>query len=382
MNTPNDLQTQWSNSNVEKILADLRSEVATQKACITQYALQGLAFAGVMWGLALRKDLMGDGLGIYLCGSLVVFTLLVVLRMANHKYATVNRNLGYELHLHRIKDYARMGNMAWALKMLEVGWEEAMCAWRVVQPTLFEHPYEESRNPFQPHRARFGHRPEDQKYRWYDTRSLIGPEPGGDSAASGAVYQQPSAGASYHPGNYLRNVQWFLHAVAGLSIGLMLYFYYLQVAPHYNPTVPAIQGTAGGGVLNQVVVPMLMILGISMYWVTQWARHRSFRKLLESEFLSIQTCAVVWRVVVTCHILSSSFALRRHRSYKYYTRYTGGLALDFNRRFYCPHDWLRDWEDIVDCEAVYERLETMFPKADEEARERVAGGCDGAAAAP
>jgi len=44
--------------------------------------------------------------------------------MVNHKYSTVNRNLGYELHLYRLKDYAKIGNAKWAEKMLHIGWRK------------------------------------------------------------------------------------------------------------------------------------------------------------------------------------------------------------------------------------------------------------------
>ena len=123
---PNDI---WKNSPAETIISNLRAEAGSQKACITQYSLQAIGLAAVAWGIVLKIDRKGDlyeNVPIYLCGTIIVFMFLVIVRMANHKYSTVNRNLGYELHLCRLKDYSRLGNdkewvrKEWVEKMLKV----------------------------------------------------------------------------------------------------------------------------------------------------------------------------------------------------------------------------------------------------------------------
>src|ERR1041385_3172482 len=101
----------WRNSKVETIIADLRKEVDEQKECITKYTFQALAFVSGVWGLVFNAG--GVGLPFYFCNALLIFTLLAVARMANHKYSTMNRNLGYELHLNRLKDYAGGGKHEW-----------------------------------------------------------------------------------------------------------------------------------------------------------------------------------------------------------------------------------------------------------------------------
>jgi len=115
-----------------------------------------------------------------------------------HRYQTVNRNLGFELHLSRLKDYARIGTVEWAEKMTEVGWEEVMCAWRIVQPTLFNALYDAK-----PTVLPIRRRSKRAISKWHDTRSLV------------------VAGTSYYPGSYLRNVHFILHFCALCSLGAM-----------------------------------------------------------------------------------------------------------------------------------------------------------------
>jgi hypothetical protein len=60
--------------------------------------------------------------------------------MGIHKYATSNRLLGYELHLQCTAHYLSPDE---SHELFEnVGWEEAMRAWRVVQPTLWHTIYQ------------------------------------------------------------------------------------------------------------------------------------------------------------------------------------------------------------------------------------------------
>jgi|GEM_PF-3479438 len=322
MNSVKEDEQSWKNRETEKIIADIRTEVAVQKACITQYTFQAIGLVGVVWGFIFKFYSEKNPIALYLCGSVLVFLTLAVVRMANHKYLTVNRNLGYELHLNRLKDYSQIGSPSWRDKMLEVGWEEAMCAWRVSQATIFENIYEKT-NFMQQHRRKKEHL-RNIEYCWYDTRSLL-----------------KKKGGAYHPGNYLRNVHWMLHAMGGFSIAVMLYLYSLQLATSINnhTQLPLSEK------FNLVAIAVLMF-AITIYFLAQINRQGSFRRILESEILSIQATAVVWRVVITCHILAVMCALRWHKSYQFYTQYCARLAVNFNLKPYEPHDWLAKMESM------------------------------------
>lgn len=127
----------WKNRYTETIIRDLRSEVNSLKACVAQYSLQAVGFSAVVWGLFFKPELRSTAV-VFACGAIVTALLLLVAQMANHKYRTINRNLAYELHLYRLKDYAAATTQhpTWTQRMLDVGWEEGMCAWRIVQPTI------------------------------------------------------------------------------------------------------------------------------------------------------------------------------------------------------------------------------------------------------
>lgn len=324
----------WKSRQIEHLISDLRTEVRDQKECITRYVLQAIAFAGVMWGIAFNASTK-NGLAFYVCGVITVTLFLMISRLATHKYTTVNRNLGYELHLNRVRDYARLGNKAWAQRMLSVGWEEAICAWRIVQPTLFEHLYH-SKPQILPHRIRLHHCMSD--YPWYNTWLLI------DEATR------------YHPGSYFRNVQRALFSLCGLSLGVMWYTYLEQM---YSPS--SVERTDLDLIFQYFIIYILLAL-LSLFVLVRVIRDRSFRKILEGELLSIQSCAVLWRLVVTCHILASEMAFKKHDSYKCYTVYTSMLARDITKSFYGLHDWLAEWERAGDTEDVHERLDELLVK--------------------
>lgn len=304
----------WKNREVDKIISDLRAEVGGQKECITRYSFQAMGFTAAFWGFILKSGISGPEF--YLCGAMVVLILMAVVRMANHKYHTINRNLGYELHLYRLKDYSRIegGNSArtaWNKKFLDVGWEEAICAWRIVQPTIFDALYHSDKALF-PYRIR-GHHRKFPKYRWYATNRLI------------------KNGATYRPGNYLRNLHLLLHSCEFFSLIVM--WGLLLSTVHYHQIN-----------LKQEMT-LIALSGLSLLVITRFLIERRTRKILEGELLSIQSCAFVWRLVVTSHILAVECALGKYKSYQFYTRYLSLLALDITHsNFYGIHRWLARWE--------------------------------------
>lgn len=335
------------NGEIDKVIDNLRSEVATQKECITRYTIHSMAFVSVVWGLVFKLN--GFGLPFYFCDAVLVFMLIAVARIANHKYATINRNLGYELHFSRIKDYIQIGSKELANAMLSTGWEEAMCAWRFVQPTLYEKVYEVPKHRYFKIFFRDRLKPDQRSpnlYYWYDTYELIAP------------------GAIYHQGRYLRNIHLFLHSLSAFSIAVMWCFLGYQIASF------AFHAITGQVAVNWVFVTFkaIQFAGIALVasiitfvLITQMLRQIRYRKILEGEFLSIQSCAVVWRIVVTCHLLGSAWALKQHKGYRYYTTYTSALAVKFaENNFNQPNIWLSEWEGCYGSEVMYEKLKELL----------------------
>jgi hypothetical protein len=365
--------------NIENTIRDIRGEATTQKECITRYTFQALAIAGILWTFTLKVDagqqsLVSEADGM-ICCTLVAFLMFMVSRMANHKYHTVNRNLGYELHLNRIKDYfPNEGPEKWSVKMLDVGWEEAMCAARVVQATLFNHIYTDKDivlpkrirpDPFldlrwirphwlKPYHLKVDHNPKEypesendgkKLYAWYNTKELI------------------NSKKDYHPGNYLRNVHFILHGVGLFSI-ILIWGFYMEA---YHITHPDLNNIFPIKHLIPLKTLYFIFFGLfnflfTVFFLTQMWRQNSFREILESGILSIQSSAVVWRIVTTCHIIGKKFAFNKTKSYMSYTRYTYGLAGEAKENFYRIHKWLGELEACYnDAKKLNRKFDKLFP---------------------
>ena len=118
----------------------LREEAYQVRDCFTRYSLQILAVTGAILVAITRFQEL-----VPLVGFMALFPILLlfhVLIMGVHKYGTSNRLLGYELHLQRTAHYSKRDRCHKLFKT--VGWEEAMRAWRIIQPSLWNRIYEPS----------------------------------------------------------------------------------------------------------------------------------------------------------------------------------------------------------------------------------------------
>src|ERR1041384_5747122 len=342
----------YASANASSVIDALRKEAELQKECITRYVFQVMVFSAAIWSFLFNFHFNSRSPNLYMGGTLLVFILMNVMRMANHKYHTVNRNLGYELHLSRIRDYAMIGNPLWADKLMEIGWEEAMCAWRVVQATIFVNLYHKAENFLMPHRLRREHRKKGL-YRWYNTQRLLKVRQKSHKASLDDMLN-----ATYHAGKYLRNIQLFLITMSIFSLTVMIYCY-------NQSSIPPASGQLEQRLpfVDERLITTLLIV-ITCYTATQFIRHTSFRRILEHQLLSIQSCAVVWRVVATCHLIAVTRALNRRKSYQYYTVYCEILALDFTKSFYEPHEWMKRWETLWGTSALGDELDRLFQDVD------------------
>jgi hypothetical protein len=371
-------KTSFGNRTIEDITRDIRAEATTQKECITRYTFQAMILTGALWAFAFKFDSGPNALVFTACGmvccTLVSLVMFMISRMANHKYHTVNRNLGYELHLHRLKDYfLKEHSEKWSAMMLDIGWEEAMCAARIVQATIFNSLYTDQviRLPrsvsyralldlhwLRPYRLKPEHNSASYSeteldgkviYTWYDTHKLIGND------------------YDYHPGSYLRNIHVILHSVGLLSVGLTWGFYsWAWHIDHPNPwdflSVKHALSLKGG----YFIFFGLFNLMFTVFFITQARRQRSFRQILQSGLLSIQSSAVVWRIVCTCHILGKECAFYKNKSYMSYTRYTHDLACEAVKNFYRIHQWLADLEECHEnTSKLNQKFDELFLQAKE-----------------
>jgi len=287
-------------SHVRDRLKISRAEADEVKKCFTQFSYQAIAFCLLLFGLIVNTIVGHPYSG--MAGLLMTYLLLMAARIGNYKYATANRNFAYELHLSRSLDYEKTGARQSTVQILELGWEEAMFAWRIVQATLFDAIYE---------RTRFSRAFREKSvftqldYRWWDTDSLKGE-------------------ASHHPGSYLRYMQKFLHCLAILALAPALYS-----SMHYGLIADDANRWLAGGMLALTIV-------VFVDATLQIRRNNAHRRNLENGLLSIQASAVVWR----CAALAHFRALDENGKYEGYTKALGKQALEIAKNIKNVHTWM------------------------------------------
>ena len=121
---------------------NLRKEANEVKDCFTKYSFQSIAISTVLIGLIIRFQMQEPLIGA--AGVLVIGLVVYVARLGIYKYGTANRIFGYELYLDRIKYLPDSHANRWKSHISNVGWEEGLKAWRIVQATVYEHIYEEA----------------------------------------------------------------------------------------------------------------------------------------------------------------------------------------------------------------------------------------------
>ena len=158
-------------------LADLRKEADAQKQCFTQFSFQILIVSSAFLGLILRFG--ANAPEIKLSSALVALVIVATARIGAHKYATANRISGFQLFIERLTNVSEAERPKLTDATIDVGWEEAMRAWRIVQASTFHALYEGD--------AHFGRvwlqwrnspkdrndKAEEKHVAWWNVRSLI-----------------------------------------------------------------------------------------------------------------------------------------------------------------------------------------------------------------
>lgn len=294
------------------VIKDRHEEASEVKRCFTDFAFKGLLLATAFFGVILRfyptgaKTYMPYFLTWLFCG-VVILVLLRILRIGFHKYSTANRNYGYVLHLDRTYDYETADSTKES-HIREVGWEGAMFAWRVVQPIIFEEIYklrtrtERICFPLLRTERRFDN---DNGYHWWNTEYLM------DFEVKSSCKIKPKS--TFRPGSYLARTQQLIHIICAAIYTLFSVSFFIERSCMYD---------IFSSNFNAEPILVFNILYFSIWGfltailavliIRQYKR----RQILEKGLLSIQSCAVVWRLVVISHLK----AVREGVDYKGYTR--------------------------------------------------------------
>lgn len=280
---------------------NLRKEANEVKDCFTKYSFQSIAISTVLIGLIIRFQMEEPLIGA--AGVLVIGLVVYVARLGIYKYGTANRIFGYELYLDRIKYLPDSHANRWKSHIPNVGWEEGLQAWRIVQATVYEHIYEEA--PFVD--SIYKHLP--TKYREHGLYKLLtrvySKKVGWKKSDWGTLrlnstienieYKWVSIDellvnqASYHSGTYLKSLLKVLFLLSYFSllpilISCLLYFFHTDFI---NFKLGALFGAI-------FVVSWLFVFSRS-------TRSDSRREILEDGLLSIHSCAIMWQAVMITH---------------------------------------------------------------------------------
>jgi len=229
-----------------ELIETLRKEAQEVKDCFTRFSFAALGIATGVFGLIASQMEQRPWVGI--SAIPVIVMLVVVARIGTHKYATSNRNFGYELNLGR----ARASGAP-----QDVVYEEAMLAWRIVQATIL--------NSLQDRKA------------WcvMPQRHISSLRRG-----SGSSRQSPT----YAAGSYLRNMLVMLLVISVLAtIPIILLLFLKQDRPH------------------PMIVGVILLVADGIFLWSLWRPIFQNCTVLEGGVKSIQGSAVMWDFVVQAH---------------------------------------------------------------------------------
>jgi hypothetical protein len=226
-----------------------------------------------------------------------------VSRIGIFKFTTANRNFGYQLHLARMAAFLEKTESGDVRKrvasLMDVDWEEALRAWRVVQVAVFRSIYRTPRLTGLAGRidwraykttdaaatliAKYTHRETDLRvddiYPWWNPELLTKLHQG---------YQSSRGESIYYTGTYLRDMLGGLHFMQWLLIAQVMW---AAAGPHLHSS-------------ERVALTLVVALAGTLVFLRQVRIDRR-REILENEALSIHSCAITWAFVVIVHTLAS-----------------------------------------------------------------------------
>lgn len=255
-----------------ELVSRLRAEATEVKECFTRYSFQAFALAAAAMGIVIPLQVTYPVVGFASVGAVIL--LLTIADIGCYKLATVNRILGYELHLERTRWLVDSTGDGWKRYMRTIGWEEAMRAWRIVQATAREELYGPAQHPEAP--AMF--------WRWSVERLR---QPYSESSR---LWFEPETllpdGSVYKAGGYLRSVLNILHAIVAMFVATLIVMLFQLLG---QATAPLLIAAIVCTTTTAVVVAI------------RWRQITARCEQLESGVLSIHTCAVMWQAAVVAH---------------------------------------------------------------------------------
>ena len=313
------------NGEKRDLVFQLRGEVREVKDCFARFVIQGAALAVALAGFILGVGGVHEHRAVGLAAVPGIIILMLICRVGIFKYTTVNRNLGYELHLDRLSKYAQIGDQRTkerVAKLEGMGWEEALRAWRVVQASIFAKIYKvpqikADRSRIWPasldpglYKLKGNARKLDSQawnflFEWGRGPYRDGPYAWWNQKKLTELYDAGGTITHFHTGNFLKDVlyvlnllQWSLFAL--LSWSGIAWLWSLRSEPSFR---------LYAGI---VIIPLLAGGLIIAY---RQLRIKRRRLILEEELGSIHSCAITWAAVAIVHFAAAEATSRPYCDY-------------------------------------------------------------------
>ena len=314
-----------------------RDESIEVKRCFTtQFHQTIIASTAIMAAVISIMGKEPDWLFLAITSALLIALCLMTIDVGCHKFNTANRATAYQIHLSRITDYEESSRKKSkiALELRRIDWEEAMFAWRIIQPIIFDFFYRKNKRKYEDGVKKELVKKEIKRYPWNDTKKLI---------KSGIKDEKGDIEGKFYPGTYLRKMMFIMNFVVVLI--LIIYARSIQHLLDLNE----LYSLKNFGVLSFT----LITLGYIIYQVVHC--HKRCTRL-ESGLNSIQTSAFVWRIVCITMLLARLESIKKNRKtaakdqiYKGYTIELAKIAsTDLYFKLHIIHEWLEEKEtDII-----------------------------------
>jgi len=306
-------------NNEKELVRYLRDEAMKVKDCFSQYSFQSMAFSGAFFILITSLQREHPLVGV--SSFLVVVLVLAVARIGTHKYATANRNYGFQLYLERICRLKHKSHDSRKDFLRNIGWEEAMRAWRIVQATTFNTLYNSGFWKINRLKKEYS----NMQYKWFEPKALL------------------VNGSSWHAGSYLGNMLVVLHSIAFLSLIPLV----VTCIQEYETK-------------NYKIFILLLIFTIFATYLILFriSKTRARRIILEEGLLCIHSCSIMWHAVIVAYC-RAIIALQcddscKVDSYKDLTKYLSIFAIDLNENIEKIHSWI-EYDDRTYAIEVIER---------------------------
>jgi hypothetical protein len=314
-----------------------------------------------------------------------IWLLMASCRIGIAKYQGANRVAGFELHLGRTA-HLEAGNeewRRWKRSMRAITWEEAIRAWRVVQPTLYRRIYRTEHDlpsgtfsrrfanlhlgkplyTMRPSIRRFvdnyvsGYKPDvaaretNDPYPWFLPAVLSGfatlppermfPRPDPEDVRGCTAGRRGNTGirVAYFSGSYL-SAKFTILNVAQVMLTIPL-------------LISSIRYISASGLANLVLTgsnlsystdlwlalgDTLLLGAIWTYIAVRAAYHRRRELIIEDELMSVHSCAIVWQAVVIAHYRALEATANNH--HRHYTEQLAKEAAEIAAWPFHIHEWI------------------------------------------